>query len=84
MVSQAIASGNVQALNYFVANNYIKALEALAQSPNQKILMIPLDATSILGSIGGIAELAKEAFGNRNSGGEATVVKRPTPTVPRS
>ncbi len=84
MVSQAISSGNVQALNYFVANNYIKALEALAQSPNQKILMIPLDATSILGSIGGIAELAKEAFGNRNSGGEATVVKRPTPTVPRS
>ncbi len=64
MVSEAISKGNVQAINYFVANNYIKALEALAKSPNQKILMMPLDATSILGSITGIAEIAKEAFGN--------------------
>jgi regulator of protease activity HflC (stomatin/prohibitin superfamily) len=65
LVSNAISSGNVQAINYFVANNYIKALEALAQSPNQKILMMPLDATSILGSIGGIAEIAREAFGGQ-------------------
>jgi regulator of protease activity HflC (stomatin/prohibitin superfamily) len=64
MVSDAIANDNVQAINYFVANNYVKALEALAKSPNQKILMMPLDTTSILGSIGGIAEIAKEAFGN--------------------
>ena len=63
LVSTAIANGNVQAINYFVANNYVKALEAIAQSPNQKILMMPLDATSILGSIGGIAEIAREAFG---------------------
>ncbi len=41
MVSNAIASGDVQAINYFVANNYIKALEALATSPNQKVLMLP-------------------------------------------
>src|SRR5207237_2137182 len=46
MVSEAIASGNVQAINYFVANNYVKALESLAQSPNQKILMLPLEASS--------------------------------------
>ena len=64
LVSIAIANGNVQAINYFVANNYVKALEAIAQSPNQKILMMPLDATSILGSIGGIAEIAREAFGS--------------------
>jgi regulator of protease activity HflC (stomatin/prohibitin superfamily) len=64
LVSTAISKGNVQAINYFVANNYVKALEALAQSPNQKVLMMPVDATSILGSIGGIAEIAKEAFGN--------------------
>jgi regulator of protease activity HflC (stomatin/prohibitin superfamily) len=63
MVSDAISKGNVQAINYFVANNYVKALEALAKSPNQKILMMPLDTSSILGSIGGIAEIAKEAFG---------------------
>jgi len=63
VVSDAISKGNVQAINYFVANNYVKALEALAKSPNQKVLMMPVDASSILGSIGGIAEIAREAFG---------------------
>jgi regulator of protease activity HflC (stomatin/prohibitin superfamily) len=63
MVSNAISKGNVQAINYFVANNYVKALEALAQSPNQKILMMPVDTAGVIGSIGGIAEIAKEAFG---------------------
>ena len=52
----------------------MKALEALAQSPNQKILMMPLDTSSILGSIGGIAEIAREAFG----GGSAETPKRKT------
>ena len=83
MVSQAIASGSVQAINYFVANNYIKALEALAQSPNQKILMLPVDATSILGSIAGIAEIAKETFGGNSSQNAPVAPKRITPTVPR-
>jgi len=64
VVSEAIASGNVQAINYFVANNYIKALEAIAKSPNQKILMIPLEASNVIGALGGIAEIAKETFGN--------------------
>ncbi|GHA26921.1 membrane protein [Devosia pacifica] len=63
MVSEAIAAGDVQAINYFVANNYIKALEALSQSPNQKVLMLPVEAASVIGSIGGIAEIAREAFG---------------------
>jgi len=63
MVSEAIASGSVQAINYFVANNYIKALEAIATSPNQKILMLPLEASSVIGAIGGIAEIARETFG---------------------
>lgn len=79
MVSEAIGAGNVQALNYFVANNYVKALEALAQSPNQKVLMMPLDAASVIGSIGGIAALAKEAF----SDSQPAAPKRP-PTVPRN
>ena len=84
VVSEAIAAGNVQAINYFVANNYIKAIEALAQSPNQKILMMPLDASSMLGSIGGIAEIAKEAFGNGPSGQAAqTATKRIVPPVTR-
>ncbi len=85
VVSEAIAAGNVQAINYFVANNYIKAIEALAQSPNQKILMMPLDASSMLGSIGGIAEIAKEAFGNGPTGQAAqSGTKRIVPPVTRS
>jgi regulator of protease activity HflC (stomatin/prohibitin superfamily) len=63
MVSEAIAKGNVQAINYFVANNYVKALEALAKSPNQKILMMPLDTTSLIGTLAGLAEITSEAFG---------------------
>ena len=82
MVSDAISKGNVQAINYFVANNYVKALESLANSPNQKILMMPLDAMSILGSIGGIAEIAKEAFGSGPTG-QAAVSAPKKPTVPR-
>jgi regulator of protease activity HflC (stomatin/prohibitin superfamily) len=77
MVSDAISKGNVQAINYFVANNYVKALEALAKSPNQKVLMMPLDTSSILGSIGGIAEIAKEAFGNSSSQADTTRRKGP-------
>jgi regulator of protease activity HflC (stomatin/prohibitin superfamily) len=79
MVSDAIAKGNVQAINYFVANNYVKALEALAVSPNQKVLMLPVDASSILGAIGGIAEIAKEAFGG--SGDAAPPPRRKTPSI---
>jgi len=63
LVSEAISAGNVQAINYFVANNYIKALEGLATSPNQKVLMLPVEAASVIGSIGGIAEIARETFG---------------------
>ena len=83
MVSDAIASGNVQAINYFVANNYIKALEALAQSPNQKVLMLPLEAASVIGSIGGIAEIAREAFlGNPPSGNPSRRGGQTVPPIP--
>ena len=64
VVSEAIASGNIQAVNYFVANNYIDALKELATSPNQKVLMMPLEAASVIGAVGGIAELTREAFGD--------------------
>ncbi|MGE3628122.1 MAG: SPFH domain-containing protein [Hyphomicrobiales bacterium] len=75
MVSQAIASGNVQAINYFVANKYMEALQALAASPNQKVLMLPVDASSVIGAVGGIAEITREAFSG--SGGDATPPARP-------
>jgi regulator of protease activity HflC (stomatin/prohibitin superfamily) len=77
VVSDAIASGSVQAINYFVANNYIKALEALAKSPNQKILMLPVEASSVIGAIGGIAEIARETFG-----GEKPAVRPPSGSRP--
>jgi len=85
VVSDAIAGGNVQAINYFVANNYMKALEAIAASPNQKVLMMPLDASSMLGSIGGIAEIAREAFGgaapNTTNAMDATRRKSSIPPI---
>ena len=62
MVSNAIANGNVQAINYFVANNYVKALEHIASAPNQKIIMMPLEASSVIGSLAGLAQIASEAF----------------------
>ena len=81
-MSNAISSGNVQAINYFVANNYVKALEALAQSPNQKILMLPLDASSVIGTIGGIAEIAREAFGGPGAAVPARKGGAPVPGIP--
>ncbi|MEM6619420.1 MAG: SPFH domain-containing protein [Pseudomonadota bacterium] len=59
MVSQAIAAGDVQAVNYFVAQQYTQALRDVASAPNSKTVMIPLEAASLVGSIGGIADIAK-------------------------
>lgn len=62
MVSQAIAKGDVQAINYFVATKYIEALTAIGTADNEKVLFLPLDASSVIGAIGGISEIAKQAF----------------------
>ncbi|WP_199096791.1 SPFH domain-containing protein [Dyella sp. ASV21] len=67
MVSEAIANGNVNALNYFVANKYVEALKEMAQSPNQKTLLLPMETTGILGSLAGIAELAKDALNQQQN-----------------
>jgi regulator of protease activity HflC (stomatin/prohibitin superfamily) len=75
LVSDAIAAGNVQAINYFVANNYVKALEALAQAPNQKVILMPLEASTVIGALGGIAQITGEAFGG--SGGAKPAGPRP-------
>ncbi len=61
MVSQAIAAGDIQAVNYFVAQRYTEALRDLAASPNSKTVLMPLEAASLIGSIAGIAELARGA-----------------------
>jgi len=62
MVSDAIASGDVQAVNYFVAQKYVEALKDMASADNHKVIFMPLEASSVIGSLGGIAELAKESF----------------------
>ncbi|HET7798616.1 SPFH domain-containing protein [Nevskia sp.] len=67
-VSAAIAQGNVQAINYFVATQYIEALKDIAASPNQKLVFMPLEAASVIGAIGGIADLAKAAAGQSAAG----------------
>ena len=77
VVSDAIAKGDVQAVNYFVATKYVDALAEMSRSPNQKVLFLPIEATSILGSIGGISELTKEVFSKDS---ERTL--RQTNTVP--
>lgn len=62
LVSEAIASGDTQAINYFIAQKYVEALRDIATAPNQKVLMLPMETTSILGTLAGVAELAKSAF----------------------
>ena len=72
VVSEAIGKGSVQAINYFVANNYVGALKALAEAKNQKVLILPLEASSVIGAIAGVSEIAREAFGNSGGGNSAS------------
>ena len=74
LVSNAIANGNVQAINYFVAQKYIEAFKTLAQSSNQKFVLLPMESSGILGSLAGIAELAKESLSKQQA-----VIARPSP-----
>jgi regulator of protease activity HflC (stomatin/prohibitin superfamily) len=73
MVSEAIGAGNVQALNYFIAQKYTEALTSIGTAGNSKIVLMPLEASSLIGSLGGIGAIAKEVFGDGGS----------TPTTPR-
>ncbi len=68
MVSEAIAAGDIQAVNYFVAQKYTEALRDIAASSNSKTIMIPLEAASLLGSISGISEIAKAVSGKKADG----------------
>ena len=62
LVSTAISQGDVQAINYFVAQKYVEALGKFAESPNQKLMILPTEVTGVMGSIAGIAELAKASL----------------------
>lgn len=65
MVSEAIAQGNVQAVNYFVAQKYVEAIKEFAHSPNQKTIFMPIETTGVMGSIAGITDLVHDAIGKR-------------------
>ena len=65
MVSEAIAAGDIQAVNYFVAQKYTDALKEIGSANNSKVVMMPLDASSLMGSIAGIAELIKDSGNER-------------------
>lgn len=67
MVSEAIAKGDIQAVNYFVAQKYVEALKDMASAENHKVIMMPLEASNVIGSIAGITELAKDAFAKKGA-----------------
>ena len=75
MVSDAIAAGDVQAINYFIAQDYVKAFEKLAISPQQKTLILPADMSALIGTIAGVGEIARETFSKARAG-------RPNGSVP--
>jgi regulator of protease activity HflC (stomatin/prohibitin superfamily) len=79
VVSEAIAGGDVQAINYFVAQKYVEALKEFANSPNQKMMILPTEVTGVIGSIAGIAELARQSLDRQ----QAAIAAKP-PAVPRA
>lgn len=87
-VSEAIAESGVQAINYFVAQEYTKAIGKFADSPNAKTILFPVEATNLIGTLGGIGELAKEALSTQKDGDVTTPLPQTKPrsrvTVPHS
>lgn len=67
-VSEAIAGGDVQAINYFIAQSYVEALGKIASADNEKVILMPLEAASVIGSVAGIAELVRGAQAARGNG----------------
>src|SRR3546814_13105903 len=79
-VSDAIAGGNVPAINYFVAQKYIEAFKALAEAPNQKFVMLPMESAGVTGPLAGIAVLSREATDHPPCGNAS---RAQPPTLPR-
>ena len=84
VVSEAIAKGNVQAINYFVAQKYTEALTAIGSARNQKIVLMPMEASSLIGSLGGIGAIAREVFGNSGNGNAVTPDDEPPASALRA
>jgi regulator of protease activity HflC (stomatin/prohibitin superfamily) len=80
MVSEAIAAGDVQAINYFVAQKYTEAMASIGKAPNSKVVLMPMEASSLIGSLGGIGAIAREVFGN--GGAQAASTPRTRQSTP--
>lgn len=66
MVSEAIASGDINAINYFVAEKYVDALKSIGNAQNSKMVLLPIEATGIIGALGGITELVNNVKNKSN------------------
>jgi regulator of protease activity HflC (stomatin/prohibitin superfamily) len=84
MVSHAIAESGVQAINYFIAQKYTDAVAKFATSPNAKTILFPVEATQLIGTLGGIGELAKEALNGNPPPPAPAPQRRAAPSVPPS
>ncbi|NTE89269.1 SPFH domain-containing protein [Agrobacterium rubi] len=82
MVSEAIAAGDIHAINYFIAQKYTEAMAAIGTAKNSKIVLMPMEASSLIGSLGGIGAIAKEVFGRGSDAAPAP--ETPAPTKQRS
>lgn len=78
VVSQAIEQGSGKAINYFVAQKYVEALGKFATSPNAKTILFPVEATQLMGTLGGIGELARDVFGDAETPGTPPASPKPT------
>jgi regulator of protease activity HflC (stomatin/prohibitin superfamily) len=81
LVSDAIENGSAQAINYFIAQKYVDAVGMFARSPNAKTILFPVEATQLIGTLGGIGELAREALGkgSTSAGGDAAAAPASVP-----
>jgi regulator of protease activity HflC (stomatin/prohibitin superfamily) len=84
LVSEATAQGDPAAINYLVADKYVRALQALAQAPNQKVFIVPMELASLAGTLGGVGQIAASAFGETAAGEAALGARRPGRSVPDS
>jgi regulator of protease activity HflC (stomatin/prohibitin superfamily) len=78
VVSEAIAKGEVASINYFIADKYLRALTEIVRSSNQKVLMFPIETTTVLGTLGAIAEIVNATFGGTSSSTGESAQPRPT------
>jgi regulator of protease activity HflC (stomatin/prohibitin superfamily) len=83
MVSDAIEGGSVQAINYFIAQKYVEAIGLFATSPNAKTILFPVEATQLMGTLGGIGELAREAISGNGPSSPPSPPRAPAPVRPR-